>query len=120
MDAGRRAARADLVASGLWLALGIVAVHQSWTMDRLEAQGADPWSAPGLVPGLVGTILILLGAALLLRSLRPAGVRTAAEPAGGEAEEDPAEAGEGRRRLGIALLLCLLLVFGLIGRGLPF
>jgi hypothetical protein len=110
--------RADLVASVLWLALGAAALQQSWTMDRLEAQGTDPWSVPGLVPGLIGGILILLGAAMLLRSLK--GRTTAdAEPEEGEAE-DAADAGAGRKRLGITLLLCLLLVFGLIGRGLPF
>lgn len=92
------------------MALGLAAVQQSWTMDRLEAQGADPWSAPGLVPGILGAVLVLLGAALLVRSLRAAPV--AAEPATDE--------GAGRRRLGIALALCLLFVFGLLGHGLPF
>lgn len=120
MATGPAGARADLVASVLWLALGAVAVHQSWTMDRLEAQGADPWSVPGLVPGLIGGILILLGAALLFRSLRGPARAGDAETTEADAAADAADAGDGRRRLGVTLLLCLLLVFGLIGRGLPF
>jgi protein-S-isoprenylcysteine O-methyltransferase Ste14 len=101
--------RADLVASILWMGLGLVVVQQSWTMDRLEAQGADPWSVPGLVPGILGAVLVLLGLALLLRSLRTA-------PASGA---EPRER-EGRHRLAVTLLLCLVFVFGLLGQGLPF
>ena len=44
-------------------------------MDRLESQGADPWSVPGLVPGIIGVVITLLGLALLLRSLRSAKAR---------------------------------------------
>ena len=118
MATGPGGARADLVASALWLALGVFTVQQSWTMDRLEAQGADPWSVPGLVPGLIGGILNLLGAALLLRSLKGS-TAVVAEP-DVDAAADEADAADGRQRLGITLLLCLLLVFGLIGQGLPF
>lgn len=117
MDANPPGPRADLVASALWLALGLLALQQSWTMDRLEAQGADPWSAPGLVPGVLGAVIALLGLLLLVRSLRrlrsPVGVAD-------EDAEDRKEAASGRRRLLVTLALCLLFVFGLLGHGLPF
>jgi hypothetical protein len=97
------------------MALGLVVIHQSWTMDRLEAQGADPWSAPGLVPGILGGVLTLLGLALLVRSLR-----SVSQPSPMPSAEENEEERAGRRRLAVTLLLCLLLVFGLIGHGLPF
>ena len=107
-------ARTDLVASAFWLALGLLTVQQSWVMDRLESQGADPWSAPGLVPGLIGVVLTILGLLLLRRSLRQ-------PPAAREGEDEtPDEAREGRWRLLAALALCLIFTIGLLGHGLPF
>lgn len=107
-------ARADLVASAFWLALGLLTVQQSWTMDRLESQGVDAWSVPGLVPGLIGAVLTILGALLMLRSLR----RQAAAEA--DADETAEEAREGRWRLLVVLALCLVFTLGLLGHGLPF
>jgi uncharacterized membrane protein len=106
--------RADLVASALWLVLGLLTLQQSWAMDRLEGQGADPWSVPGLVPGIIGVVLTILGLALLVRSLR-----TTRLAAGSQAEEDM-EVRQARHRLLITLALCLLFAFGLLGHGLPF
>ena len=40
--------RADLVASALWLALGLLTLQQSWTMDRLWKRKAP---TPGRLPG---------------------------------------------------------------------
>lgn len=106
-------ARADLIASAFWLALGLLTVQQSWVMDRLESQGADPWSAPGLVPGLIGVVLTILGVLLMLRALRH---KAPAEPA----EETEGEVKEGRWRLLAVLALCLVFTLGLLGHGLPF
>lgn len=107
-------ARADLVASAFWLALGLLTVQQSWVMDRLESQGADPWSVPGLVPGLIGVVLTICGLLLMRRSLRQ-------PPAAGAGEEEtPQEAREGRWRLVAVLVLCLVFTLGLLGHGLPF
>lgn len=106
-------ARADLVASAFWLALGLLTIQQSWVMDRLEDQGIDRWSVPGLVPGLIGVVLTLLGLLLMLRSLRhPQPVQDDGETA--------EEAREGRWRLIAVLALCLIFTLGLLGHGLPF
>ena len=37
-------------------------------MDRLEAQHINPYTVPGLLPGLLGLVMILLGVLLALRS----------------------------------------------------
>jgi hypothetical protein len=97
---------ADLVWSLIWIVFGAVVFYGAWTMDRLEALHINPYTAPGLVPGALGVGLILLGAALLLRSLRAA-------PAGTPVKLVTP-------RLLMATALCLAYGIGLVGRGLPF
>ncbi len=87
-----------------WVALGLGIVVESWRMDRLEAQHINPWTVPGLVPGLLGVLLAVFGLVLLLR--RP----VAAEDAG------PLESW----RAALAVLLCLGFGAGLVGSGMPF
>ncbi|MEO7336999.1 MAG: tripartite tricarboxylate transporter TctB family protein [Caldimonas sp.] len=95
-----------------WVALGIAVLIGSVTMDRLENQGVNPYTVPGLLPGLLGIAMILLGTLLAMRSWRRKGTATL----GSGMRPDPAE----WRRL--ALVLCLILVFAvlLVGHGLPF
>src|SRR5688572_32753285 len=50
----------------------------SWTMDRLERLGAKLYSAPGLVPGLLGGVLFVLSIALAVRALRQGALRQGA------------------------------------------
>lgn len=106
----RPIASADLVGSLVWIVLGAAVFHGAWTMDRLEAQHINPYTAPGLVPGVLGLGLVLLGGILLLRSLRGAG------SAGGDDAAPPLIT----PRLLVALALCLTYAIGLVGRGLPF
>jgi hypothetical protein len=87
-----------------WMALGLGIVVESWRMDRLEQQQINPWTVPGLVPGLLGVVLAAFG---LILALRRGG---AAEAAG------PLDAW----RAGLAALLCLGFGAGLVGSGLPF
>jgi hypothetical protein len=91
-----------------WTALGLAIVVESWRMDRLEAQGINPWTVPGLVPGLLGVVLAVFGLILALR-------RPPAETGGAE---------EGREaepwRVGLALLLTLGFGAGVLGTGVPF
>jgi len=76
-------------------------------MDRLESLSINPLSAPGLMPGVLGALLVLFGGLLLLRSRRRTGAATAAAAASAP-------------RVALALLLCLGYAGGLLGRGLPF
>ena len=75
-------------------------------MDRLESLRINPWSAPGLMPGVLGALMIVFGTALGLRTLKTA-VRV-----GPDAASAP--------RVVLAVLLCVGYAAGLLGRGLPF
>src|SRR5512138_1539874 len=72
-------------------------------MERLESLHINPWSAPGLLPGVLGVLMMVFGAALALRS------------AG-----DASEGSLSRRRTGLALVLCVAFAGGVLGHGLPF
>jgi hypothetical protein len=72
-------------------------------------------SAPGLTPGFIGLVLLVLGLLLLVRSVRER--RVAAAAAASDAAP-PAVAGHTGRAL-LAVALCLVYALGLLGR-LPF
>ena len=103
--------RADLVTSVVLLVLGVATMVESWRMPRFEEVGADVWSSPGVVPGLLGVALTLMAAILFLRSV--VALRRPAEGPAGPA----AEGGWGRAAL--AAGLCILYALGLVGR-MPF
>jgi len=109
----------DFLFGILWTGLGLAIAIGSWRMDRLEAQGVDPYSVPGLVPGMLGVLLACFGLLLLLRGWRgrpPAALQDAAPPDEGAGAGGTAEPW----RIGLALLLCLGFGLGLLGRGPPF
>jgi uncharacterized membrane protein YbjE (DUF340 family) len=85
-------------------------------MDRLESLSINPWSAPGLLPGLLGALMIVFGAALGVRALLRGGPARAAEAAQAALALRTGEA----KRIALALALCIGYAAGLLGRGLPF
>ena len=106
--------RADLADALVWLGLGGAILAGSLLMDRLEGQDVPPFAAPGLLPGLLGTTLLLMGGTLLFRSLRAGGrARGPAGPTGGLLGPAPG------RAAGV-IGLCVLFGAGLVGHGLPF
>jgi hypothetical protein len=109
-EPGDPPARVDLAAAAGWLALGAAIVVGSWRMDRLEELHINPYTAPGLVPGVLGLGIILAGLVLLIRSLRRLPAAAAA------VRVDRA----GWGRAGLSLILCLGFAVGLVGRGPPF
>src|SRR3954470_17743253 len=60
--------RADFKDAIGWIVLGVAVLIGSITMDRLEQQNINPYTVPGLLPGLLGIAMILLGGVLAVRS----------------------------------------------------
>src|SRR5215471_9048044 len=74
-------ARSEFFGACAWIALGVAIAIGSWTMDRLEQQHINPYTVPGLLPGLLGLMMILLGSILSLRSVRRGALQAVAAPA---------------------------------------
>jgi hypothetical protein len=115
--AGREDAPPGMVRADFWfsivlIALGLAVVVESWRMPRFEALHINPYTVPGLVPGVLGVVILVLGGALCLRSARAGGWRFGS--AGGAWLADP-----GVRRLLLSVALCLTYAGGLVAR-LPF
>ena len=97
--------RSDALFGAGWIAFGAAVLAVAWRMDRLESQNINPWSAPGLVPGVLGALMMFFGAALALR------------PVPANAGDAPATSAS---RIWLALALCVGFAGGLLGHGLPF
>jgi hypothetical protein len=93
-----------------WIVLGGAIAVGAWRMDRLEHLGATFYTAPGLVPGVLGLAILLLGVLLALRSIRAPARRRDAGGAGGD---------HGWARVALVLALCLGYAVGLVGHA-PF
>ena len=107
------APRSDLKDSTGWIVLGLAVLAGSITMDRLEKQNINPYTIPGLLPGLLGIAMILLGAVLAVRSWRRGAFATPLPPASAELREE-------RKRVWVVTALCFGYGVVLIGHGLPF
>jgi hypothetical protein len=94
-----------------WCAFGAAILAMSLAMDRLAEQDVPVFAAPGLLPGLLGIVMILFGAAVALRR-EPVTV-TAEEAAERRYRLQPG-------RLALVIGLCLTYSIVLIGHGLPF
>jgi len=105
--------RSDLTDGGLWIVLGIAVLIGSVIMDRLERQGVNPYTVPGLLPGLLGIAMIVLGGILALRSLRRGARHFQASP-------PDAHERERWRRIWVVTGLCVGYGVLLVGHGLPF
>jgi Tripartite tricarboxylate transporter TctB family len=101
--------KADFV-TGLVLALlGLAVLWASLEMPRFEERQASFYTAPGLVPGALGAILLALGAVLVVRAARSGGWRLAPQRAAGGLKQP------GVRRLALSIAFCLISAAGLVG-----
>lgn len=108
MSEGGNTARSDLLGGAGWVFFGLLIVVESLRMDRFTSMGAELYTMPGFVPGMIGSVLVLLGGVLMLRGWR----RRASHPDGpGEPLLN--------RRIVITMALSLTYAGGLIGRA-PF
>ena len=106
-----RLVRADFLTALCLVALGLGTVAESWNMPRLEEMNINPYTVPGLVPGIIGVVLTVLGSVLLVRSAHAGGYRL----------RDYASLrgllqAQGSRRAVLALVLTVGYAAGLIGR----
>jgi putative tricarboxylic transport membrane protein len=107
--------RADFLTSIGIVSFGAFALYESWNMPRFEEQNVNPYTAPGLVPGMLGIMFMFLGTIMFVRSLRRGGYRLGLTRAGAARYL----ALPGTRRYGVTLGLCLLYSLVFIGR-LPY
>jgi len=67
--------KADFVVSILLMLFSIWLIVHSLQMPRFENIGANPFSVPGIVPGVLGTIVFFLSLIVFVRALRQKGYR---------------------------------------------
>ena len=102
--------RGDLTSACVFAAAGTAILIASLRMDRLADRGIEGWSAPGLTPGVVGALILVLSVVLGLQALRA--------PAQSADDEPPVPGA--MRRAGLALLLCVVFAGVTLGHGTPF
>jgi putative tricarboxylic transport membrane protein len=112
----RPLARADLITGVVLVVFGLAALAESYGMPRLAERNINPWTVPGVVPGLLGMVIALLGAILALRSVAAGAFHP---PHIVLSPEDAVEARAGRWRLGMCCLLCFIYAVVLVGH-IPF
>ena len=101
----------DFITSIVLIAFSLSVVVSSYTMPRLERRGIDPFSAPGVVPGMIGAILLVLALILFARSVRRGGYLLF----GPDSNQEPGHRGAPLRIL-LTLVLSLIYAIGLLGR----
>ena len=106
--------RGDLLSAAFWALLGGAVVIASWRMDRLVDRGINPLSAPGLTPGVIGALVLVLALVLAWRALRRPDAASAATD---DAATPPVTT---LRRTLLAAALCVLFAGVALGHGLPF
>ncbi len=104
--------RTDLISAVFWMLFGGAIVIGSLRMDRLEYMHINPYTAPGLVPGILGAFIALFGLIMGIRAVRAGALQGGAAVSGGE----PIFNG----RVALSAALCIAFAAGLVGHGPPF
>ncbi|MBK9134241.1 MAG: tripartite tricarboxylate transporter TctB family protein [Betaproteobacteria bacterium] len=99
-----------------WAGLGATVFVAGWRMDRLGHQGISPWSAPGLLPAVVGALMVIFALVLAAQTWREG-----AAPADDGADAAGTDTAQPSwRGSALAAALCLLFAGVSLGRGWPF
>ena len=108
--------RTDLWIAAVFFVFGATAAWLAFLMPTFTDQKGEIYTAPGLVPGFYGIVIVLLSVWLGVRA-----IRQGALGADAAADSTTAEPGthNGNARLALAAGLGLFFVVGLIGR-VPF
>lgn len=104
-------ARADFWTGLVLIVLGLAAFLACLDMPRFEEREINPYTAPGLVPGMIALVIAVLGFFLTLRAVRQH------VPGNGEVQSQASAAS--RRRFWLTSVLTLTYAAVLVGR-LPF
>jgi len=105
--------RADFVTSLLLIAFGAAMLWTSLEMPRFAQRNINPYSIPGIVPGILAAVNLILAAILLIRSVLTSGHRF-----GGDNRREIVF-GDGSKRLAVAFCLTVAYAVGLVGM-IPF
>ncbi|MEO1226579.1 MAG: tripartite tricarboxylate transporter TctB family protein [Pseudomonadota bacterium] len=107
--------RLDFVSAIVLTAFGIAVLVESLRLPRLDHLNVNPYTVPGIVPGMLGAILTLCGLAMLIRSILRGGWRLdlTDDAVGGFVRSASV------RRIALVLALTLGYALGLFG-WLPF
>jgi len=77
---GRLRPQADLFVGLGIMAFGAFVAFESWRMPRFEHLAAQHYEVPGLVPGLLGLIILGFGLLMFIRAVREGGLQLGAQP----------------------------------------
>jgi len=103
--------KADLITSIILVAFGIAIVTISIRMPTMADYNQSIYSAPGVVPGFIGVMLILLSLSMLIRSIRRKAI---SEFRGGAIPKDILTQ-ESTRRILMTIAMCVVYAF-LLGK----
>lgn len=67
--------KADFVTSIVLIAFSISTLVMSLELPRLQHRNINPWTVPGVVPGFLSVIILILGTVLLVRAVVNKGYR---------------------------------------------
>ena len=67
--------KADFATSIVLIAFSVSTLALSLDLPRLEHRNINPWTVPGLVPGFLSAVILILGIVLLVRSVIRGGHR---------------------------------------------
>ncbi len=101
----------DFLTSIVLIAFSLSVIVSSYTMPRLERRNIDPFSAPGVVPGMIGCILLILAFILFIRSVRQGGYLILSPRSNEQSVHRGAVL-----RVGLTLVISLIYAIGFLGR----
>ena len=103
----------DFITSIVLIVFSISIIVMSYTMPRLERRGIDPFSAPGVVPGMIGSVLLVLALILFIRSARQGGYRIFHKET---SRDDQVQYQGAATRVLLTLFISLVYAIGFLGR----
>jgi hypothetical protein len=107
----RNMPRADFLASITLIAFGVWIVVRAIHMPRFEKFGANPFSVPGIVPAILGSIITVLSLIVFVRSIRKKGYRLGLNAAVlKNSSQNPSF-----KRMSVTCLVCVTYGLGLVG-----